>query len=97
MERIAADQRLSRLLLAVTDGMVLIGAGLAAALLRFGAEGFLRELDLILAHPGFIAYVLVVQLGLAITFDLYRPESWPPTGIAPQCPPRRWQSRPWPR
>lgn len=76
MERIAADQRLSRLLLAVTDGMVLIGAGLAAALLRFGAEGFLRELDLILAHPGFIAYVLVVQLGLAITFDLYRPESW---------------------
>jgi len=76
MERIAANQRLGRLVMAAVDALVLLGAGLAAAWIRFGTAGFPRELDLILEHPGFVAYAVVVQLGLAVTFDLYRPEAW---------------------
>lgn len=76
MERLAANQRAGRLALAFIDAVTLIGAGMAAAWLRFGSDGFAREIDLVVAHPWLIAYILVMQLGLAITFDLYRPESW---------------------
>ena len=50
--------------------------GLVAAWIRFGSALFPQELGLILDHPGFIAYAILAQLGLAMSFDLYRPESW---------------------
>ncbi len=76
MREIADNRRPAQLLLAVTDAAVLLAAGLAATWIRFGGGIFSRELGRLLDHPGFIAYAILVQLGLAITFDLYRPESW---------------------
>jgi lipopolysaccharide/colanic/teichoic acid biosynthesis glycosyltransferase len=62
--------------LAIMDAAILLAAGLLAALIRFGPKLVAAEIDKILDHPGFITYALVVQLVLATTFDLYRPESW---------------------
>ncbi len=76
MRNITANQRLTSLALAMLDAAILLAAGLAAAWLRFGAAGVGAELDNILAHPGFIAYAVLVQLALATTFDLYRPGAW---------------------
>jgi len=76
MQEIADNRRPAQLFLAVLDATILLAAGLAAAWIRFGADDFPQELGRILDHPGFIGYAILVQLGLAITFDLYRPESW---------------------
>jgi lipopolysaccharide/colanic/teichoic acid biosynthesis glycosyltransferase len=76
MQEIADNRRPAQILLAVMDAAILMAAGLAATWIRFGADLFPQELGRILTHPAFIAYAILVQLGLAITFDLYRPESW---------------------
>ena len=76
MQEIADNRRLTQLTLAFLDATILVVAGLAATWIRFGAASFPQELGRILDHPGFIAYAILVQLGLAITFDLYRPDSW---------------------
>jgi lipopolysaccharide/colanic/teichoic acid biosynthesis glycosyltransferase len=76
MQSVTENRRPGQLVLVVMDAAVLVGAGLAAAWIRFGSDIFATELDLILDHPGYIAYAILAQLGLAITFDLYRPESW---------------------
>ena len=76
MQEIADNRRLAQVLLILMDAAILLAAGLAATWIRFGADDFSHELGRILDHPGFIAYAILVQLGLAITFDLYRPESW---------------------
>ncbi|MEE4271056.1 MAG: sugar transferase [Thermoanaerobaculales bacterium] len=76
MQRITARDLRTKLLLAESDALILLVAGLAAAWVRFGSAGFSQELDQILRHPGFIVYAVLAQLGLATTFDLYRPASW---------------------
>ncbi len=76
MQGISNNRRPVQLLLATTDTAFLVAGGLAAAWIRFGSALFSQELSLILDHPGFIAYAILAQLGLAMTFDLYRPESW---------------------
>jgi lipopolysaccharide/colanic/teichoic acid biosynthesis glycosyltransferase len=76
MQEIADNRRPVQLMLALMDTGVLVAAGLAATWMRFGGEIFPRELGRMMNHPGFIAYAILVQLGLAITFDLYRPDSW---------------------
>ncbi len=76
VREIAAYPRPAQLILAFLDSVILLASGLVAAWIRFGSWQFLRELSQILDHPGFIAYAILAQLGLAITFDLYRPESW---------------------
>ena len=76
MQEIADNRRAAQVLLILMDAAILLAAGFAATWIRFGAEDFSHELGRILDHPGFIAYAILVQLGLAITFDLYRPESW---------------------
>jgi lipopolysaccharide/colanic/teichoic acid biosynthesis glycosyltransferase len=70
------SQRLSRVILIATDAVILIVAGLAAAWIRFGSTQLPSQLDKILDHPGFLVYAVLIQLMLATTFDLYRPESW---------------------
>jgi len=76
MQKIASNQRLTWLSLAVLDGIILLGAGLVATWIRFSSAFLEQQLAELLQHPGFIAYALAVQLGLATTFDLYRPENW---------------------
>ena len=76
VQEIADNRRPAQLLLAAIDTTFLVGGGLVAAWIRFGSWFLPQELSLILDHPGFIAYAILAQLGLAITFDLYRPESW---------------------
>lgn len=76
MQKIAVRELRTRILLAESDALVLLVAGVAAAWIRFGSVGFDLELDQILRHPGFIIYAVLVQFGLASTFDLYRPASW---------------------
>jgi lipopolysaccharide/colanic/teichoic acid biosynthesis glycosyltransferase len=76
MQRITDNRRTTQLLLALMDGAVLIAGGIVAAWIRFGGWMLPQELDRILAHPGFIGYAVLAQLGLAITFDLYRPDTW---------------------
>jgi exopolysaccharide biosynthesis polyprenyl glycosylphosphotransferase len=73
---VAANQRLTAILLAVMDTVILLGSGVAATWLRFGSDRFGAEILRILDHPGFVAYAVIVQLLLATTFDLYRPASW---------------------
>jgi len=76
MQKIAVRELRSRVLLAESDALILLFAGIAAAWIRFGSAGFDLELERILQHPGFIIYAVLVQFGLATTFDLYRPASW---------------------
>ena len=76
VQGISNNRRPVQLLLATTDTAFLVVGGLVAAWIRFGSALFSQELGLILDHPGFIAYAIFAQLGLAIAFDLYRPESW---------------------
>ena len=76
MREIETNRRPVLLLLAILDAAILFLAGVGAAWIRFGSELFPTQISLIADHPGFIAYALLAQLGLAITFDLYRPESW---------------------
>ena len=76
MQGISNNRRPVQLLLATSDTALLVAGGLAAAWIRFGPSLFSQELGLILDHPGFIAYAILAQLGLAMSFDLYRPESW---------------------
>lgn len=76
MQKIAIRELRTRFLLAEADAMILLGAGVLAALIRFGSVGFGAELDQLLQHPGFILYAVLVQFCLATTFDLYRPSSW---------------------
>jgi lipopolysaccharide/colanic/teichoic acid biosynthesis glycosyltransferase len=76
MQSIAENRRPGQVVLVAMDAAVLVGAACLAAWIRFGTEILGRELDLILDHPGFIAYAIFAQLGLAVTFDLYRPETW---------------------
>lgn len=76
MLSVTDNRRPGQLVLVTMDAAVLVGAGVAAAWIRFGSEILGRELDLILGHPGFIAYAIFAQFALAVTFDLYRPESW---------------------
>jgi lipopolysaccharide/colanic/teichoic acid biosynthesis glycosyltransferase len=76
MHGLAANQRLAAPVLAAIDAVVLLGAGVIAAWLRFGGRDVMSEISEIVTHPGFIAYAVVAQIALATTFDLYRPESW---------------------
>jgi len=76
MQRIAAANIRTRIFLAESDALILLGGALLATWLRFGSEGFASEFAQILRHPGFIIYAVLVQFGLATTFDLYRPSSW---------------------
>jgi len=76
VQRVAENQRLTAVMLAVMDTMILLGSGVAATWLRFGSDRFGAEFLEILQHPGFVAYAVIVQLLLATTFDLYRPASW---------------------
>lgn len=76
MQSVTENRRPGQLLLVAMDAAVLVGAGVLAAWIRFGSDILGRELDLILGHPGFIAYAILAQFALAVTFDLYRPESW---------------------
>jgi len=62
VQEIADNRRPAQLLLAAMDTTFLVAGP--------------QELGRILDHPGFIAYAILAQLGLAITFDLYRPETW---------------------
>jgi len=73
---ISNNRRPAQVLLAAIDTTCLVAGGLVAAWIRFGSLLFPHELGRIFDHPGFIAYAILAQLGLAITFDLYRPESW---------------------
>ncbi len=76
MQKIAARELRTRFLLAEADALILLAAGAVAAWIRFGAIGFDAELNQIFQHPGFIIYAVLIQFGLATTFDLYRPSSW---------------------
>jgi lipopolysaccharide/colanic/teichoic acid biosynthesis glycosyltransferase len=76
MQRIAPANLRTRIFLAESDALILLGAALVAAWVRFGTDGFASEFAQILRHPGFIIYAVVVQFVLATTFDLYRPSSW---------------------
>lgn len=76
MQKIAIRELRTRFLLAEADAMILLAAGVSAAWIRFGSAGFDFELNQLLQHPGFILYAVLVQFGLATTFDLYRPASW---------------------
>jgi len=76
VQRIPAESRLTWIPLALLDAIILLAAGASAAWLRFGSYFFPTELAKILDHPGFIIYAVLIQLGLATTFDLYRPQSW---------------------
>ncbi len=76
MQRFSSTWRPTQLLLAFLDSIILLAGGLVATWIRFGSWEFPNELARILDHPGFVAYAILAQLGLAITFDLYRPESW---------------------
>jgi lipopolysaccharide/colanic/teichoic acid biosynthesis glycosyltransferase len=76
MQRIAGRDLRTRFFLAECDAAILLVAGVIAAWLRFGSAGFDLEIAQILDHPGFIVYAVLVQFGLATTFDLYRPSSW---------------------
>ncbi len=69
-------QGLTVIVLAALDAILLVASGAAAAWLRFGSDSLDTQLERILEHPGFIAYALLMQLALATTFDLYRPDSW---------------------
>ncbi len=76
MQKFAVRELRTRIVLAGADALILLVVGTLAAWIRFGSEGFAVEIDRILHHPGFIAYALGSQFGLATTFDLYRPSSW---------------------
>lgn len=76
MQEFSATLRPTQLMLASLDSIILLAGGVVAAWIRFGSWQFPKELTQILDHPAFIAYAILAQLGLAITFDLYRPESW---------------------
>ena len=76
MQRLAARQRRTRLVLAVLDGVLLIAAIVIATRLRFGPTFFADEMRTLVAHPGFFIYAIALLVGLATTFDLYRPERW---------------------
>jgi lipopolysaccharide/colanic/teichoic acid biosynthesis glycosyltransferase len=76
MQRIGSSQRLTALLLAVADSVILAGAAVVAARIRFGGELFADEFGKTLDHPWFIVYALLAQVLLSTTFDLYRPQSW---------------------
>lgn len=76
MQKTAIRELRTRILLAGSDALILIAAGLIAAWVRFGSTGFDSELSQLLRHPGFILYAVSVQFALATTFDLYRPSSW---------------------
>jgi len=76
MQKIAIRELRTRFLLAEADAMILLIAGVMAAWIRFGSVGFDAELNQLLQHPGFILYAVLIQFGLATTFDLYRPSSW---------------------
>ena len=76
MQKIANRELRTRFLLAEADAIILLGAGVLAAWIRFGSVGFDAELNQLLQHPGFVLYAVLVQFGLATTFDLYRPSSW---------------------
>ncbi|HSN54015.1 MAG TPA: sugar transferase [Candidatus Sulfomarinibacteraceae bacterium] len=76
MQRIAGRDLRTRIFLAECDALILLLAGTAAAWIRFGSAGFSLEMARMLDHPGFVLYAVLVQFGLATTFDLYRPSSW---------------------
>ncbi len=76
VQGLTIHRRMAQTVLATADALALTVAGLVAAWIRFGGEGFQPELAKILDHPGFIAYAILVQLGLAVTYNLYRPENW---------------------
>lgn len=76
MQKIAVRELRTRFLLAEADALILLAAGVLAAWIRFGPAGFDVELSQLLRHPGFIFYAVLIQFGLATTFDLYRPSSW---------------------
>ena len=76
MQGLSDIRRSGQLALAAADAAILVASGFVAAWVRFGDSILERELGLILDHPGFIAYALLAQLVLAVTFDLYRPQSW---------------------
>ena len=76
VQGISDNRRLIQALLTAADAAILVAAGLGATWIRFGSDLFTQELGLILDHPGFIAYAVIAQFILGITFNLYRPESW---------------------
>ncbi len=76
MQRIVDNRRATQALLAAMDAAALLAGGFIATWIRFGGWVLPQELGRILDHPGFIAYAVLAQLALAITFDLYRPETW---------------------
>jgi lipopolysaccharide/colanic/teichoic acid biosynthesis glycosyltransferase len=76
MQKIAARELRTRFLLAEADALILLAAGVVATWIRFGSVFFDAEISRIAQSPGFIIYAVLVQFGLATTFDLYRPSSW---------------------
>jgi lipopolysaccharide/colanic/teichoic acid biosynthesis glycosyltransferase len=76
MQRIVDNRQATQALLAAMDAAALLAGGFIATWIRFGGWVLPQELGRILDHPGFIAYAVLAQLALAITFDLYRPETW---------------------
>ena len=71
-----STSNLDRLLIAAGDAAVTFAAGLAAAWIRFPAQLLPQTLDELARHPGLMVWGLASVLGLATTFDLYRPTSW---------------------
>lgn len=76
MQRITAMHRRNRAALAILDGIVLMAAMIIAGRLRFGGTAFSYELEQLFAHPGFLAFAVILQFGLATTFELYQPQRW---------------------
>jgi lipopolysaccharide/colanic/teichoic acid biosynthesis glycosyltransferase len=76
MQKIAARELRTRILLAGSDALILLASGVIATWIRFGSATFSLELNRMLDQPAFILYAVLVQFGLATTFDLYRPSSW---------------------
>jgi len=83
MQGIAGSRRPTQFLLVAGDALILMAAILAATWVRFGSETFGEELGRIFDHPGFLAYAVLAQVGLATTFNLYNPESWRSKEILP--------------
>ncbi len=67
---------LDRLVIAAVDIAVTLVAGFAAAWIRFPAQLLPQTLNELAQHPGLVVWGLASVLGLATTFDLYRPTSW---------------------
>lgn len=76
MSPFKANRWLPMWVLTLLDAFSLLAGGLTAAWIRFLPEFLGQELAVLVSHPGFIAYAIGLQIALATTFDLYRPQVW---------------------